>query len=97
MQTLLTVLDDEEENIETLYRVTSSEILWAGWLLFSFMKKQYWYWGGIHIVNHDRFKSILGAMTLVLCTINKDLQKSTIEDDSFEVKLAGYDIKLKKF
>ena len=39
----------------------------------------------------------MGATPLILCTIYEDLQKSTIVDDGFEVKLTGNDIKLKFF
>mgnify|MGYP006060792747 CR=1 FL=1 len=97
-QALNAVLDNEEENIQVLHLVTPSEMLRAGLKLLGFTKKQYR--NGRkrnHSVNHDRFKSALGATPLVLCTIYEDLQKSTIVDDGFEVKLTGNDIKLKFF
>ena len=43
------------------------------------------------------FKSALRTTSLLLCTIQEDLQKSTIVDDGFGVKLTGNDIRLKFF
>ena len=97
-QALNTVLDNEEGNIQVMHLVSPSEMLKAGLKILGFTKKQYQ--NGRkrnHSANHDRFKSALGATPLVLCTIYEDLQKSTIVDDGFEVKLTGNDIKLKFF
>ena len=96
-QALNAVLDNEEENIQVLNLVTPSEMLRAGLKLLGFTNKQYQYGRKKYSLNNDRFKSALGATPLVLCTIYEDLQKLTIVDDGFEVKLTGNDIKLNFF